>query len=169
MWSEQYDANAESNCASRRGQERIDVDFLNQRLFGYELAKPGQEIFKCGQVCACLAAALQSCVGPRSLHQTFGKRCVQRRQTDSTIERSGYQPSTSTEKDDWSKIRINSLSKDQLDSFPFVIGRSRFDRWNPVAAKDRFCFDFHKQRTPGFTSFFENILDLLRVRLFRRI
>jgi hypothetical protein len=47
-------------ASSRGGQEWIDVDFLNQRLFGYELTKPDQEFFECGQVCLWSADAVQS-------------------------------------------------------------------------------------------------------------
>ena len=110
-----HHARVERDQAVRRGQQRIDVDFLDPALLGHQRAEAHQEHFERGQIHRLAAAhAFQRLVDLGLLHHAPRQRGVQRRQAERAVLEDLDQLAAGAEQQHRAELRIEAAADDQL-------------------------------------------------------
>ena len=106
-----------------RGQQRIDVDFLNPRLFDDQFAEAHHQGFQ-GQQIHWLAPAdaLQGLEYLGLLHHAQGQSAVQRRQSQRTILENLNQLPAGSKQQNRAELRVNARAENDLVAFKFGHG-----------------------------------------------
>src|SRR6185369_3612462 len=111
----QNDSSIEGKQPVRRGEQRIDVEFLDPRILDDQFAEPHQELFHRGEIHRLASTyTLQSFVDLRLLHHATGERGVQRRESQSLILEDFHQLSAGAEQQYGAKLRVDARTEDDL-------------------------------------------------------
>ena len=114
----QDDAGVERQQPLGRGQQRVDVDFLDPALLDHELAEADQQLLERGQVDRLAAAhALERLVDLGLLHHAARQGGVERRQGQRAVLEDLDQLSAQAEQQHRPELRVEAGADDDLVAF----------------------------------------------------
>jgi hypothetical protein len=109
------DTGVEGEEVVRRGEQRIDIDLLEDRLLHHKLAEAHDQTLQHGEVHRrATADALQRGEDPRPLHQATGKRRRERRQAERAILIDLDQLAARPEEKHRTELRVGAGAEDEL-------------------------------------------------------